>query len=267
MKALKASAVVAILGAVAAASASPIINGAVIGTRIWNDDPNSILSTSNLYPGSITITDAALDGDGGGGEFANRHNFRLSDDGGISPAMFLNGDSFTFFSDVTISGSANAEGGLNIAPWWSLDVDGNFMANTETGEVAIFGGRLPFYSFTSNHGVTYVKGTTVRMGAVYDPNSLSQADPATIQYYYQDGSGSYNSPAIAFDEGNPNEDPPHGLWGLLNPFQVGGYFLPKIKAGDPTNESTIVWGNMEYTPEPASLALLALGALVIRRRR
>lgn len=248
------------------AAAFPNIDSALVTLRVFNDDTNSVASFVNNYPSVISISDTQVDGDGVPGEFANRHNFRLSDNGGANPALFLNGDGFAVSADVTITGTANAEGGLNISPWWSLDVDGNFMINTGSGEVAIFGGRLPFYSFTANHGRTYTRGTTVRLGATYDPNSLTQADPATIQYSYTDGSGTYLSPLIPFDEGNPNEDPPHGRWGLLNPFAVGGYFQVPIAAGNPENGAEIRWGNISYVPEPASvLLLLAAGALLRRR--
>ena len=39
------------------AIASPAIDSAVIKTRIWNDNPTSIVTTSNFYASSITIKD------------------------------------------------------------------------------------------------------------------------------------------------------------------------------------------------------------------
>ena len=41
-----------------AALARPVINGATIETRTFNDCPISTLSTSNNFPASIEITDA-----------------------------------------------------------------------------------------------------------------------------------------------------------------------------------------------------------------
>jgi len=245
------------------------IDSAIIKTRIFNDDSDSTLTTSNLYPASISIKDDVLDGDGSGGEFANRHAFRLSGNGGISEYVFLNDTAFSFFSDVQITGPASSEGGLNIAPWWSKDVDGTFMLNAGSGEIAVFGGRLPFYSFTGNHGLTYTKGDNVRVGVIYDPNSLNAGDPGTIEYVYTDGTGTYSSGALAFDEGNPAEDPPYGLWGILNDARVGGYFQPQIKVGDTGNYGEILFSNMEFVPEPGTLALVLLGAgaLVLRNRR
>lgn len=245
------------------ALASPVINSAVVQTRIFNDIPGSTVTFSDLYPGSITIRDDNVSAPSG---FANRHNFRLSEND-TTPAVFLNGDAFAFFADVTLTGTApTVEGGIQISPWWSQDVDGQFMANAGTGEVAVFGGRLPFYSFTGNHGVTYTRGTTVRMGFIYEPNSLTMADPGTIQYIYQDGTGTYTSPVIPFDQGNPAEDPPYGLWGILNDARVGGYVQIVNNPNDPANWGQARFENMVYIPEPASIALIGLAGLALLRR-
>jgi len=36
-------------------------------------------------------------------------------------------------------GAGEGEGGLRISPWWAKFVDGRFMANATTGEIACFG--------------------------------------------------------------------------------------------------------------------------------
>lgn len=241
--------------------ASPAIDSAIITTRIFNDNPTSIVTTNNSYPSSITIKDEQTVGQG----WANLHNFRLSADGGITKAEFANADAFGFAADVTITGTGNAEAGLLVSPWWSLDVDGRFMINGATGEIACFGGRLPFYSFTTNYSLTYTKGDTVRMGVIYRPHSLSSLDPATIEYLVTMASTTYSSGQLAFDEGNPAEDPPHGLWGMLTPAGVGGYFQPQVWMNNVWEQAD--FGNMVYVPEPATMALLGLGSLFLARRR
>ena len=251
-----------VVGAVStAALATPTIDSAVLNLRLWNDCPTSALTTSNLYPGSIWIQDANLNTEG----YANRHNFRLSGDGGISAANFMNGDAFGFFSDVTMTGTGDGEGGLNVSPWWSQNFDGEFMLKT-TGEIAVFGGRLPFYSFTANQGVTYTKGETVRTGFIYAPRGLSQADPATIEYVLIANGVRYTSGAIRFDQGNPAEG--YGSWGMLNSAQLGGTFQPYIQPASPDRALRIEFSNIGFVPEPAALALLGLvSAFALRRAR
>ncbi len=249
----------------AGALASPIINSAVINLRVFNDDSDSIVTFGNNYPAWLWIQDSKLDGDGQGGEWANRHNFRLSENG-FTAAVFNNVDAFTFYTDVTLTGTANEEGGINVSPWWSQNVDGTFTCITGNGEIAAFGGRLPFYSF-NNHvpPVNYVKGETVRLGVIYDPHSLSQLDPATIEYLVTKNGTPYSSGPIAFDEGNPGEG--YGSWGMLNDARVGGYFQPQIQVGNPDNWGRVDFANMAYTPEPASLALVCVVGLLALRRR
>ena len=243
------------------AIASPTIDSAVIKTRIWNDNPTSIVTTTNAYASSVSIKDEQVNAGG----WANLHNFRLSADGGSTAASFANGDAFSFAADVTITGSGNAEAGLQIAPWWSPDGDGKFMINGASGEIAVFGGRLPFYSFTnsSGYGLTYTKGTTIRLAVVYRPNSLSSSDPATIEYIVTMGGTDYSSGALAFDEGNGAEG--YGTWGMLDSAQVGGYFQPQVSTAG--NWEQVEFANMVYVPEPVTMALLGLGSLFLARRR
>ncbi|MCH9013143.1 MAG: hypothetical protein IIA68_08795, partial [Proteobacteria bacterium] len=80
---------VCLAGFVASASAG-FIDSAIITTGVFNDDSDSVVTTVNLYPALISINDSMLDGDGVGSEFANRHNFRLSSNGGISSHVFSN---------------------------------------------------------------------------------------------------------------------------------------------------------------------------------
>ena len=200
-----------------AASATPAPNSAVVITRIYDDCPLSTLNVTNNYPAEVTISDAKGAFPCGG--FANLHNWRFSENG-TDPAIFVNEDAFYFSADLVINGAAEA--GLQIAPWWS-QTDGRFNVRSTDGEIAIFGGRLPFYSFTAAKGVRYTPGSLAHIGIIYFPNSNSSANPATIEYRLTYGGSSYSSGPIRFDEGNPTENPPHGVWGILTPAQAGGY--------------------------------------------
>ena len=249
---------------------SPVIDSAVINTRIFNDCPTSTLTTVNNYPALITIQDEGLSCTG----FANLHNFRLSENGGVSEAVFMNNDTFEFSADVTMTGSADGEIGLNVSPWWSQDVDGRLNVRTTDGEIAAFGGRLPFYSFTGSHGISYTKSDTIRLGVIYNPNSLTAGDPATIEYQVTMGATLYTSGPIAFDEANPLEDPPYGTWGMLNDARVGGFSTAFLEPGNPDAGVRADFRNMTYSggvtapvPEPVGLGLIGLAMLAVRRKR
>jgi len=258
MKHRSAAASIVVVGMAAGAMAQPSVNGAHLNTRVFNDFPNSNLSTINNYPSQVQISDGNLVGTG----FANRHNWRFSSDGGASDTQFQNADRFSFSADLTLSGSGNGEAGIQLTPWFSEQVDGVLYVNGVSGEVAAFGGRLPFYSFTVAQGVHYTLGDTVHLGIEYDPHSLTAGDPGQIRYTYNNLTSGW----INFDQGNPAEDPPHGLWGILSPAEAGGYMqAPGANVG--TGTLVANFANIVYIPSPASLSLLALGGLAASRRR
>lgn len=246
---------------VPSADATPPVNSAVIKTRIFNDDSDSVLTVTDNYPALIRIADSQLDGDGAA-EFANRHNWRFSTND-VDPAVFNNDDRFSFSADLVISGTGDGEAGLNISPWWSQDVDGVLNVRSTDGEIAVFGGRLPFFSFTNVFGVTYTKGETISLGMDYRPNSLSLVDPATVEYLVTVSGMDYTSGLLPFDEGNPSEDPPYGLWGMLNDARVGGFVQAFIDVGNSKSNLTAEWTNITFVPEPTSLVWLACGYLAM----
>jgi hypothetical protein len=198
---------------------TPAANSAVVHTRIFNNCPSSTVTVTNTYPALVDILDEHLDCFG----FANRHAWAFSTDG-VSVAQFENCSLYRFCADVTLSGTGDGEGGLRLSPWFSPDlVDGVYMLNTQSGEIACFGGRLPFFSFTGKFGLHYVKGTTVHVEIIYNPQLLNAIQPGTITYNLVIGGTPYSSGPISFDQGNTTEDPPHGLWGELFPAFPGGY--------------------------------------------
>jgi len=225
------------LASVALATTDP--SDAVVIERVFNDSFASTLTVNNSYPSLISIDDA----NAGPLGWANLHIWRFSADGS-TPQEFANEDGCRFAADLTISGSGDGEAGLSIAPWWSGNVDGRFNVRTPDGEVAVFGGRLPFYSFTANNGVSYVEGTTVRLEVIYRTNpEMNEAAPATIEYIY-DG---ISSGPLPFDEGNPAEADPHGTWGLLSPWYAGGYMQYNNMFGFAEGDNFhAVWENITF---------------------
>jgi len=221
---------------------TPEPNSAYTKTRVYNDCPTSNVTVTNDYPNSICIQDANIDCFG----FANRHIWRFSEDGGTTAVEFNNNAEFSYSADVTLSGTGVGEAGLEISPWYSHDVGGTFNVRTPDGEIAVFGHRLPFYSFTASHGISYVGGQTINLGIAYDPNSNSALDPATITYNVTWQGVDYTSGPIAFDQGNPSEEPPYGLYGILNDSQVGGHFQPRLGNGVDVT-TTACWDNIRFS--------------------
>ena len=240
--------------AVTDASAAPNVNSAVLHLRIWNDDPGSVVTWGNTYSrppdaGGIWIQDSSLDGGGVGG-WANRHMWRFSENT-ITNAIFSNYDGFEISTDLVLTGPAASEAALEVGPWWWPDVGGGLTVITNEGEpntwseIAAFGGRMPFYNFTWNHGVTYTKGDTIGLSMVYVPPGTVRG---FVKYSVTQGGDVYTSGWLGFDMANPAEDPPHGLWGILNDAEVGGIFMPKINVNDPNNWSHGDFGNITYAP-------------------
>lgn len=225
---------------------------ALLQLREWNDCPASTLTATNSFPAMIEISDQNVDCFG----YTNLHSWGFSADGGASRIQFENCSAYHFCADVTVTGNGNGEAGLILAPWWWPSAGGKFMLNVTNGEIACFDGRLPFYSFTAAYGITYVRGTTVHMEMTYLPHGLSSADPATVEYAIRIGATSYSSGPRPFDEGNTTQDPPHGLWGALNPHYAGGYFQPNAGGGASVGLtarfSEICFDNLQATPTTPS---------------
>jgi hypothetical protein len=226
-----------VLSATAAMAATPTVNSAVLIPRVFNDCPLSTLTMGNNYPAQIFFDDNK--GDCGG--WANLHVWRYSGDG-ATPAIFPNASDFRSAADLVISGVNDAEAGLQIRPWWG-EADGRFNVRSTDGEIACFGGRLPFFSFTSAYALVYVKGTLIHLEVIYHANGLSLDSPATIEYLLTYNSVNYTSGALPFDEGNPAEG--YGSWGMLDNAQAGGY--AQVFMGGLINEAVRAeWTNIVF---------------------
>jgi hypothetical protein len=225
------------LGLASSALATPDINCAILNLRIFDDCFTSTLTTNNNYPAEIWIQD---DWDCTTG-FANLHNWRFSTDC-QNAALFMNDDAFSFSATIVISGTGNGESGLQVSPWWSQNVDGRLNIRTTDGEIACFGGRLPFFSFTGTYGVTYTKGDPIYAKITYLPHSLSMQDPATIRYEILYNANYYDSGPLPFDEGNPAEG--HGSWGMLDDAQVGGHV--QVFIGGAPNSLRATWTDITF---------------------
>lgn len=236
---------------------TPTPNGFAVAMNYWDNCPTST-DTYVVGANSVVMDEQHNDCFG----YADKHLWKFSADGGATPAWFENCSMFEFCSDVTVTGDGNGEAGIELSPWWSQG-DGQFMANYGSGEIAVFGGRLPFYSFTAAYGLHYVKGTTISMKIAYNPRSLDASYPGEVKYVCYVGGVLYDSGWLSYDMGNPNpgEGDVHGLYGNLSLSTIGGYFQPQCGAGAdwnaqakftgicfnpiPTPAKTTTWGKLK----------------------
>jgi hypothetical protein len=241
----------------ALAQATPVPNSAVLHFRVFNDCPISILNTTNNYPALIEINDQNQVAPFCAG-FANMHTWRFSTDG-VNAAQFLNGDGFSYSALFTLNGVG--EGGLSLAPWWSPDTDGLFNCRTTDGEITCFGGRMPFFSFTAAFGLHYVNNTPIQLGITYIPNGLSSVSPAQVVYNVTYASINYTSGLLNFDQGNVAEDPPHGLWGALNPWYAGGHVKMFVQTIGVPHGIDAQWTEIQSSSGPVATKSSTWGSL------
>ena len=228
------------------AHATVVPNGAAVITRVFDDCPVSILTVNNNFPALIEIDDQNVNPPFCAG-FANLHTWRFSSDGGATPQQFLNGDTFEYSCTLRLTGIAG-EGGLSLAPWWSPNPDGLFNVRSTDGEIAVFGGRLPFFTFTGAFGLHYVAGTDIQLGISYFPNGLSPGDPAKVVYNLRYNAVNYTSGLLSFDEGNAAEG--HGTWGALTPWYAGGHMKMFVQTIGQPHGINGKWSAIQYTAGP-----------------
>ena len=232
--------------AATSASATPVPNSAVLHLRVFNDCPISILNTTNAFPALIQIDDQNQVPPFCVG-FANLHTWRFSTDG-VNSIQFQNADAFQYSAVLVLNGAGEA--GLSMSPWFSEDADGQFNVRSTDGEIACFGGRMPFYTFTGQQGLVYTNNTPIFLEIVYNPRSLNAVAPAQITYNIRYNSTNYTSGPLNFDEGNTSEDPPHGLWGALNPWYAGGHMKMFVQTVGQPHGAIGTWSDIQYNSQP-----------------
>jgi hypothetical protein len=237
-------------GALACSALAAIgdINSVNITPRVFNDRPDSSLVINNAFPSSLTVFESAF----GPGGYANRHTADFAVGG--TNYQLSNAESFRIQADVYMdigTVSPRKEAGFRFV---TPNVGEMFFIFTSDGEVASFGGVLPFSS-SNVPGFNLVD---------YTPGVWSTLDMwyrADIQRMRFGIDGNY-TPWLSFGV-PPNPGEPFGIPDLST---LGVYV--QNAPSDPLNDfSDVRFGNFRFIPEPASLGLLALAGLLGMRRR
>ena len=249
---VSASALIACLGSASAQVSS--INSLQVAPYWYAD----YFGRSNL-----TITNDGLAGirfedrNFTGGGFANRHQAALAVNG--NAFLFQPGQSFRFDVDCIIQGSGGTEAGIwhGIAPFFpnsaNADVGQFVLLPDNNGEIAAFGGRLPFFSNNQPENSAMdraARQTNFHMTFIYN----ADVSPHTYQY---------------------------GVNGVFTPLKIEGVdtagFLPDSLMGvyvqgpnghPEMGDVDVSFSHLVIVPAPGAAAFVGvLGLVGIRRRR
>lgn len=244
MKAALSASFVLVLAGVASAVVTDV-NSVQIRERVFNDYPDSTLVTTNNYPSVVRFAESPF-GEGG---FANRHLALFSENGGASARGFSYGEAWDLSFQATISAPAGfprQEAGFYIDTL--IAGDGTFQI-TSDGEVAAFGGGMPFHTF----GIAYTAGTTATMGMKYRPGPGLGLAGATMEYIFN---GMSSGPKL-FDNTE---------FGLI-PGSLLGFKAQHVPASASASV-TSTFGAISLVPAPGAVAAFAaVGLAGLRRRR
>jgi MYXO-CTERM domain-containing protein len=228
------------------------INSVKLQLRRFNDYPLTTLSSTNTYPSLVNFHESGYPTTPGG--FANQHIASFSADGGTTKYQFQNQDPFDIKYSLNLSVGSNAprkEAGFRFD---SPGGEGLFHVATDNGEVAAFGGFMPFFSF----GNVYVPGTTVTLEMIYRPGVGSNPGapvPATMEYKYN----GLSSGLVQFTN---NEN------GIINGTVDGLFVQISPNTSNPNEFADATFSNIVVTvPAPGTAGLLALAGLTAVRRR
>jgi len=248
-------------------------NGLAVTTRLWNDFGTSILNVDGT-PRLQTTENYAKAGYGSWnvnekfdagtvGNYANKHIAYLSNNGGTSAMGLHSSQSWKIDLDIKISapnGAPRKEGAIQIdnpRPGLGYTDEGRILVASD-GEVAVFGGVMPFTGF----GNVYTRNTTAHI-------SFEFYAPGTVDAVL----GAYR--LIFTDAVTGVHDSGIKLWGASEPDGTKGFnedtrlALVVQNQRNPfiSDESDFMFSNITLVPAPGSLALMGFMGLAASRRR
>lgn len=263
-----------VVGVAASAFADDIsaANGLFVRARVFNDFPTSTLTIDGVSrpvpedfarPGMGTFHVNEQFPAGTQGNFANKHLGYLSTDGGASALSLHVGQSWEMSFDIKLSapgGAPRKEAGVRIEnPRPSLGyTDEGLLLIASDGEVAVFGGVMPFTGF----GSAYTLGETASVTFRYFAPGVQDPTLGAYQVLFNDPIKGLKDSGIK-------------IWGATEPDGTKGFndgtkvaFVAQNQRNPIIDDSgDFVYSNISIIPAPGSLALVGMGGLMAARRR
>ena len=238
------------------------INSNAVGLRYFGDIPaSSVQVTQNTYPGLLEFQES-FPARPAGQSGSNRHIGVLSADSGVSPFIIPHNVAWYYEATVRMTGAASNQVGLHIGgigsnwPPGNLNADtGVVMVNGINGEIAAFGGWLPFFSTFDPAYSSFGHGQrdqNFRLAILVRPISPTSV---TAQYFV-DG---HSTPALPLDAGAVQ-----AYYSLNN---IASVYAQNSWITAATSSATSTFTNFVIVPGPGPISLLAVGSLVAVRRR
>jgi hypothetical protein len=219
------------------------INSVFVQPRIVEDLPNAQLAAVTNYPTLISFSETNA-GTTNTTFAINQDLWQFSADGGTNAYTFKSNDYFSVSMNVTLTGdpaSPRKEAGFAFDDVGG-NINGQYILDTDAGEVVAFGGNLPFYAGSLDH--TFKSGDTITMGITL---FLDSNDKYAI-IYSADG---VSSPALEF--GSPATN-----------FTLGGYFQIQGQGTPSTNSGSAVFQNITISPGlPLGIATAGADQVVV----
>jgi len=224
----KAILAVLVLGLVAwpsaqVATAQGGANDVVILPRVVHGgDPNSTFDSLKALP-VVAFADTKVSH---AGQFANRHDWAVSEDG-EEPAAFGIDDYFELSFNLVLIGdpiSPRKEAGIIVDT--AIAGGGQYIVNTDAHEVVAFGGPFPFFRFD----LSYNSGDRIRMGV----------------RYFRDADGKRKIEYRANDQLSGPLEITNLEQGIPGPYFVKGYMQVVIDTNAPDNRSVALFDGITW---------------------
>lgn len=276
MKAQLLVGLVAFAGLASAAIAGDMsqVNGLAVTTRVFNDFGTSDLKVDGVARAQTSETYARAGlGDyrvqetfaaGTVGNYANKHMAYLSNDGGNSALGLHSSQSWKLEFNINITapnGAPRKEGVVQIEnprPALGYTDEGRILV-TSDGEVAVFGGVMPFTGFGNN---VYTRNTTAHVSFEFFAPGAVDAVLGGYRLIFTDAVTGIHDSGIKL-WGNAEPD---GTTGFNEGARIG-FAVQNQRNPFIDDSSDFLFSNITVVPAPGSIAVMGLMGLAATRRR